>query len=528
LVAGSFVVAAIDVTIRHFRSIGLDNTMPFDRVPSEHTTRAAALSELGLLGGCYPPESNTEGTFVWAPGRFRLRPSQEAKFMRLEFVYLAAPGNMKVHQDGILVEELPLRKGWQECFLQLPANRGWLDITVDPVASVANDTRELGMMLRTVTLFNDRQRYTQARATAANALLNDEEFRTGTLQLRSYPQYLRINSETRCNIPETSRACTYCAWDAIKQMEKGSPEFRLETLDLLGEFYRGAVALGDCSVGEPTMNKEFAEILLRFHRDGKPFTFATNGQLLVEKRRRELLGRNVTVYVSLDAATTEGFKRYRNDRFESIIKNLRALCAEKREHENLPTVFASIIVMRSNVKDLPEYFDLMKDIGVDQVKCRTLYLDDKVTPVVKNNEYLFDYASEILSMSELLQLTQVVRELADARGVTVYLEWDEFEPAEIHGTGEPLCAEPWKTLYVLNRGVMPCCYATKPLAKWEEQGDRPLQEFLRDTFNSEEYQHIRAELAAGQLAKYCKDTPSCPVLKRMLHAGSDPNLTERY
>lgn len=123
---------------------------------------------------------------------------------------------------------------------------------------------------------------------------------------------------------------------------------------------------------------------------------------------------------------------------------------------------------------------------------------------VENNGYLFDYAAETLSQSELTALSPVIRQLADAHEVRTYIDWDEFEAPEQHASGEPICAEPWKTLYVLNRGILPCCYARQPLATWQEQGDRSLDDLLRDVVNSEAYQTIRSELAAGRLPHYCR------------------------
>ena len=248
---------------------------------SETDFHADTLLELGLLAGHHGLERNSDGPFVWCLGRFRLH-APAARFLNLKFAYLAPAGAMTLARDGQLADQVELRYGWQEVALRLPATAGWIDITVDPVPSVAGDTRELGVMLQAAAFFNSEARYSLRKAEVANDILNDREFRNGEAVLVSHPPNLRVSTETRCNIPETSQACTYCDWDQIKWEEKGSPRFRLETLDDLGDFYRSAIAVNDCSTGEPTMNRQFGDILLRFHQDGKPFWFTTNGQLLVE------------------------------------------------------------------------------------------------------------------------------------------------------------------------------------------------------------------------------------------------------
>ena len=93
---------------------------------------------------------------------------------------------------------------------------------------------------------------------------------------------------------------------------------------------------------------------------------------------------------------------------------------------------------------------------------------------------------------------------------------DEVPPAQ---SAAPVCSEPWKTMYFLRRGIFPCCYGVNTLATWDQQGDRSLDQFLSDVFNSETMQSIRSELAQGRLAEYCRNTPSCPILKRMVLEG---------
>lgn len=475
-------------------------------------TDMAPANNLHLLEGCYPVETAAEGSFVWAPGRFEIRIPHDAHTVGFELAYLGNEGTLRLLQDDVCVGTASLREGWQECFLSIPRGAERLQLDVAPLRKVEGDDRELGVMIRKITFPEDGPQLALRRAVADNAVLNDAEYRMGKSELASYPPYLRVTSEVRCNIPETSQACAYCAWDWAKSMETSAPTFVPAMLDELGGFYRSAHSVGDCSIGEPTMNRRFGEIIARFDRDDKRYSFTTNGQLLVERTRQQLLGKDIDVYVSIDAASAEGFKRYRNDRFEKIIASLRALCAEKKQHHDLPRVVASFIAMRSNTEEIEPYIELMKDVAVDFIKLRTLYLDDNVAPVVNNNGYRYDYYSEVLSSDELAKFAARARNHAARVNMALYVEWEQFEP---EAEGKPLCAEPWKTLYALSRGIMPCCYATEPLARWQDQGDRSLEEFLRDVFNSDEYQTLRRELAAGRLAPYCLNTPSCPVLKRM-------------
>lgn len=75
--------------------------------------------------------------------------------------------------------------------------------------------------------------------------------------------------------------------------------------------------------------------------------------------------------------------------------------------------------------------------------------------------------------------------------------------------GVPACLEPWKSLYVLRRGVMPCCYGDRPLA--------PMGEY-RETWNAPILQDIRRHIARGEFHAYCLGSQSCPIVRKSLHA----------
>ena len=87
----------------------------------------------------------------------------------------------------------------------------------------------------------------------------------------------------------------------------------------------------------------------------------------------------------------------------------------------------------------------------------------------------------------------------------------------------PACLEPWKSLYVLRRGVMPCCYGDRPLAAMGE---------YRETWNAPVLRDIRRHIARGEFHAYCLGSQSCPIVRKSRHApdasgdASGPRLHE--
>ena len=76
----------------------------------------------------------------------------------------------------------------------------------------------------------------------------------------------------------------------------------------------------------------------------------------------------------------------------------------------------------------------------------------------------------------------------------------------------PLCREPWQSLYILRRGILPCCYGGAVLGEMEDYAA---------VWNGPEMQELRRYLSRGELAPYCLENPGCPIVQRAL-AQSGP------
>jgi hypothetical protein len=77
----------------------------------------------------------------------------------------------------------------------------------------------------------------------------------------------------------------------------------------------------------------------------------------------------------------------------------------------------------------------------------------------------------------------------------------------------PACLEPWKSLYILRRGVLPCCYGGTPIAEMKD---------YRQAWNSPLMQSIRAELLQGRFHDYCLRSPACPIVRKSEEAATLP------
>jgi MoaA/NifB/PqqE/SkfB family radical SAM enzyme len=463
-------------------------------------------------GGFHVMEQDSLGLFVWTEGCFGLRLPTRERYLALRACYYGRRGRLEVSHAGFEVAGIRLHQGWHTYPVDLGRPlEGDLELELNEIIPVPGDARELGLMIREVRPLDTGERHDRLQKVLTNRERNESEYAAGRSVLQSFPPNLRVNVVSGCNM---LRTCSYCERDWVRSQEgHNGVTFTADTLGELGDFYQCAEELVDCSYGEPFLNEDLGRIIERTDRDYKRFELTSSGQLLGPERRHLLLGRQVLLYVSLDAADGDGYHRYRDADFDRVIGNLRALCREREAHRERPRVAASFIVMRSNMNEIPRFTDLMQEVGVDFIKLRTLFADYR-HPVGgdQDRELDFDYRSEMVPIDELAFVTEEAAAYAAGKGLDLIAETDFGK----NDTGEsrPLCAEPWESLYALNRGFIPCCFTKHPVAVWRPHPDGPLQELLAEVWNGSGFRNIRSELAAGRFPPHCLEAGNCPIVRR--------------
>jgi MoaA/NifB/PqqE/SkfB family radical SAM enzyme len=520
--------------------------------------------------GFWPDEATPTGEpFRWMSTRGRLgfAPEPAARFVELTLICDFDDCSQQIVTDAGDTIVLPSGHIVISFAIAPDASSVVLDVNKHiPLTAHPSDTRALAVCVRSAIVHADPVRHAAVVRQQQNSVLNTREMLAGRTSLDSTPRVLGIDLYGACNVKPP---CVYCEWDWNKDLEGTFVDvpFDEHTLASLGPLYDNSANLVNCSIGEPFMMKNIDELLDEFADNGKALDMTSNGQILTDRNIQRLVGRDIDLYVSLDAATAETYARLRNNRFDALVANLKRLVAAKGGRGQWPRLNLVFMPMKANVHELDAFIELTAAIGADRLVLRPLNYSEKNTLDWNRAGYQFTYREELLPFDRLVWLSGRTKAMCDRLGVALADQMDfggsfgeqfqaqydagvqsltpatppapspaiaaaapaapadavalaetattpsiEAVPAEPSGH-MPVCTEPWKSLYVLRRGVFPCCYGVVPLAPMDGAAD---------AWNSDTMQGIRSALADGRFHKYCLDSLACPIVRKQEHAHALP------
>ncbi len=517
-----------------------------------------------LSHGFHEEQTEAAGWWVTTDSAVAFEPQDDPRF--LSFWVMAQFRDLSQELSIAVADRsarIALPNGWSPVSVEVPPGAREAAFSVSkllPAAHHPGDGRDLAVRLRGFELHGDSGRHQEIVDRQRNTVANVREMLAGRARLDSTPPFLGIDLYGACNIKPP---CVYCAWDSNKTLEGDLVDapFTLDTLREWGPFFDHSTDLVNCSIGEPFMMKNIDGLLDAFAAGGKTLSMTTNGQILTDTNIQKLIGRPIDLYISFDAATPGTYAALRNGRFELLRNNVRRLVEAKGGPGRLPTVNAVFMPMRANVHELDAFIRICADLRVDHLVLRPLNWADKVDLNWERAGYRFGYDKELLPFEELVRTSGRAAERCRQAGLALsdqmdfggsigsqFAQWFEdgrrsamAEHVAVAGTGdrassievsvadgpptsavagspataepapdlgadrEPICSEPWKSLYILRRGVLPCCHGGRPLA--------PMDQY-REVWNSPVVQAIRHDLARGRFHQYCLDSPACPVVRK--------------
>lgn len=191
----------------------------------------------------------------------------------------------------------------------------------------------------------------------ANHDLQQQEIRQRKTVLKSLPTVMNICPSIACNL-----TCVMCYQDRDDTVEL--PVHMHETILSHFPTLRELWILG----GEPFISKECVSIIEQMDPVRFPdlhLGVITNGTVINEKVEKLLLSRRISwILVSVDAATSETFKKIRGGKFEKVIDGIKRLRHIRDVQGGGWSLRIGFTVMRSNMHEATAFAKLASDLGV--------------------------------------------------------------------------------------------------------------------------------------------------------------------
>jgi len=238
----------------------------------------------------------------------------------------------------------------------------------------------------------------------------------------------------------------------------------------LEELHRDLTYLIFYFQGEPYINPQFLEMVNHAHQKGIYTITSTNGHFLNNENARKTVESGLDrLIISVDGTTQETYEQYRiAGKLESVLQGARNVVRWKKElRSKSPHIIFQFLVVRPNEHQIPDIYQLAKEIGVDEVKLKTAQVYD------------YEHGNPLIPT-----LDQYARYRPTPDG-----RWEVKHALDNH------CWKLWHACVITWDGiVVPCCFDKDALHRL---GDLKKSTFP-ELWQGELYQNFRRSLLRGR------------------------------
>ncbi len=359
------------------------------------------------------------------------------------------------------------------------------------------------------SLWQEYKSYNPGSA-AANLSVNNTELVNRKIELESLPVVVNFGTTSRCNI---NPPCVMC----MRNKASHEQDLPWRTLLRSGYLADSASTLMLHGVGEPLVYPHLFAIAKLASHDAMTL-FTTNG-LLIERYVKEIFEFITKISVSIDAATSQTYKKLRHhdlDRVKNGIKQIVAL--KKAKGQSTPVIDISMCLMRSNVKEAAQFVEMGAELQVDTVHFYHMNMEPEYDWRVE----WFDYQKEYCNLAPDEHDEAIIKALERAKQLKMPVIFDgkplfkrsyEFQFADNPSEpplpeNVPFCSMPWRNIQINSDGtLMNCCYQRGGIGSLEEST-------FAELWNGKIQKAVREGILSGKLHDACKDA-LCPARGRL-------------
>lgn len=354
------------------------------------------------------------------------------------------------------------------------------------------------------------------------------------------PDVFEIETTKLCNI---NPPCVMCVRNNYSD-RLNAEHISQNIINKLTPYFQDAQEASLCGIGEPLLCPTLFDILAIWKaKNVKTKFFNSNGILLSREMSERLIAAELTkIIISLDAATAQTYQAIRRNRnFEKIKDNIRYLSKLKKNLAvSHPEVMLSMVLMKKNLNELPDFIVLANELGVKNLHIRLLvpisqnYIADTPgfhfdyyrqmldTNINEFKEVIFSAKNKALGLGINLMsadhqickilIDETVKPTGSHQGILPRLPGTEEKEYLTPLPPKPICKFPWERMIVYIDGQVNCC--ANMLHKTDSRGitidnlgDLTTHE-VEGIWNSQNAQKFRRQLLNSEFPEECH---SCPI-----------------
>ena len=279
------------------------------------------------------------------------------------------------------------------------------------------------------------------------------------------PFSIAIEPTTACNL-----RCPECP-SGLRSFSRPTCNLKSDFFrQLIDELHREVFYLTFYFQGEPYINPNFLEMVKYAHQKGIYTATSTNAHFLNDENAKKTIESGLDrLIISIDGTTQETYEAYRKQgKLSNVIQGAKNIVKWKKQLKSkTPHIIFQFLVVKPNEHQIPEVYELAKEIGVDEVKLKTaqIYDFEQGNPLIPTIDKYTRYAKQ------------------------------EDGTYKIKNQLLNHCWKLWHSCVITWDGlVVPCCFdkdATHQLGDTKESS-------FRDIWFGDTYQNFRKELLGGR------------------------------
>ena len=183
------------------------------------------------------------------------------------------------------------------------------------------------------------------------------------ISTNNYPKELTIAYDQSCNLK-----CLSCRKNHYKAKGKDLEKVNNITNKVLESNWLNKSDIVLAGQGEVFYSDAYKKLLDSDYKREK-INILSNGTLFNKKNLEKLIDKynDITISISIDAATKETYKKLRCGNFDILLNNLKNI-GQERENNNINKFQLNYVVQKDNYKEMESFIKLAKEINVDIVQ----------------------------------------------------------------------------------------------------------------------------------------------------------------